>query len=166
MVPIYLLTITDILNQWDAMGIFSYVLPFLLVFAIIYGILSKSNIFGDNKGVNTIIAASIGLLSLVNDYVPVFFKTIMPNLGIAIAILVAVIILIGLFYSEEGMGKSVKWIIFGVGAIAFVVVVYSSFSSYNFAGGYFWEEWGSAIIALIILAALIAFVIKKPAATK
>lgn len=153
-------TVTDILSRWDMMGIFSYVLPFLLIFAVIYGILSKSNIFGDNKGVNAIIALAVGLLSLVGDYVPMFFREIMPNIGIAIAILVAILVLIGLFYSEsDPMGKTVKWIIFGIGLIAFLVVVYSSFENTTFIGGFFWQEYGSAIISLLILAGIIALVI-------
>jgi len=34
-----MVTIADVLNQWQDIGVFDYVLPFLLVFTIIFGIL-------------------------------------------------------------------------------------------------------------------------------
>ena len=41
-------TITDVLNQWADWGVFAYILPFLVIFAIIYGILSNAKILGEN----------------------------------------------------------------------------------------------------------------------
>ena len=48
------MTITEILNIWNDLGVFSYVIPFLLIFAIIYAILEKSKILGDEKAVSAI----------------------------------------------------------------------------------------------------------------
>jgi len=67
-------TITDVLNQWADMGVFAYVLPFLMIFAIIYGILTKTEILGKNRGVNATIALAAGLLALQFDYVPKYFS--------------------------------------------------------------------------------------------
>ena len=52
----YATTITDVLNQWAEIGVFAYVLPFLMIFAVIYGILSKTQILGGRKGVDATIA--------------------------------------------------------------------------------------------------------------
>ena len=72
------LPIGVILQQWADLGIFFYVLPFLLVFALVYAILYKINIMGgepnDNRGVYSIIALAIALLSLQFDTVPIFFQ--------------------------------------------------------------------------------------------
>ena len=75
---------------------------FLLIFAVVYGILSTMNIFskGDkNKGVNAVIAIAVGLLALQWDYVPEFFSVIFPYAGIGISILLVALILMGLFLS-------------------------------------------------------------------
>ena len=150
---------TGMLNEWAALGVFKYVLPFLLIFALIYGILSKTKILGDNNGVNAIVGITIGLLSLVNDYVPNFFEKITPNIGIALSVLLAGVVLLGLFYSEdEKKGITwIKYIIFGIGAVAFLAVVSNSFS--NQPGYWAWEEYGPALITLLILAGIIALIV-------
>ena len=61
------MNIADVLNQWAQMGIFDYAIPFLLLFAVVYAILDNSSILGNNKGVNAIVALSVGMLSLMND---------------------------------------------------------------------------------------------------
>jgi len=62
--------IPTLLSQWESFGIFTYLLPFLFIFAIIFGILSATNILGHNKGVQIIIAFVIGLMALRFDFVP------------------------------------------------------------------------------------------------
>ena len=71
-------SIADVLNRWADRGVFAYVLPFLMIFALVYGILVKTQILGENKGVHVTIALAIGLISLQFDYVSNFFSTIFP----------------------------------------------------------------------------------------
>jgi len=165
--------ITSILNYWADIGVFAYVLPFLLIFAVVYGILSKTEILAKeaNKGVNAVIAIAVGLLALQWDYVPNFFATIFPFAGIGIAVLLVALILMGLF-GGQFIGKDDKvttigWIFFTVGAVIAVIVVLSSFSGLNVGSGFggylFWDRFGPGIITLIVLAILIGLVVgKKP----
>jgi hypothetical protein len=37
-------SLANMLNSWESMGVFSYALPFLLFFAIVFAILEKSQI--------------------------------------------------------------------------------------------------------------------------
>ena len=150
-------TFTSMLNQWESMGIFQYAIPFLLIFALVFGILSKSAIFGaENKGAVVIISLAIGLLSLVGDYVPNFFKIIMPNLAVGLSVLLCGIILVGLLWKEDKMSNWLPFVIFGLGAIIFIYVVYSSFSGTNSWGGsYIWDQYGSALVTILILAGII-----------
>ena len=93
------MTITDVLNSWNDIGVFSYVIPFLLIFAVVYAILQKSGVLGDNKTIDAIVAAAIGLLSLQLDFVATFFAVIFPRFGIGIAIFLVALIFIGFFYN-------------------------------------------------------------------
>ena len=68
--------IQSLLMQWETAGIFDYVLPFLLIFAIIFGILSATKISGSNKGVHLIIALSILVIISKSDR-PKMMKTIL-----------------------------------------------------------------------------------------
>ena len=92
--------VTSMLNYWADIGVFAYILPFLLIFAVVYGILSKINILGEqgkNKGVNAVISVAVGLLALQFDYVPHFFSMIFPYAGMGISVLLVALILANLF---------------------------------------------------------------------
>jgi len=43
--------IADVMISWEQMGVFDYLLPFLLVFAIVYGILTTTKFLGTEKPV-------------------------------------------------------------------------------------------------------------------
>src|SRR3989338_4351196 len=82
----------NVLSQWEQLGVFSYVLPFLLIFALIFGILQKVNIFGgaqgqSNKGINGVIAVSTALMALQFNFVPLFFRDIFPKLGVGLTVI-------------------------------------------------------------------------------
>jgi len=154
-------SIIDLLNKGESQGLFKYILPFLLVFALIYGILSNMRILGENKGVHAIIAVALGLLSLYNDFLPNFVEDFAPSLAIGLSILLAAIILFGLFIGgdEDSKISWIKYILFGVAAIVFIIVAYSSLNNYNFVGSWAWQEYAPAFIVLLIIVALIAFMI-------
>lgn len=152
-------TITDVLNDWADIGIFAYVLPFLMIFAIIYGILVKTEILGNNKGVNATIALAAGLLALQFDYVSNFFASIFPFAGIGLAILLVAIIFIGLLVDEDK--KVFNWILFGIGILVFIAVLLTSLADFRWWGGMGmgWGESWPAILAAIVVLSLIFWVI-------
>ena len=90
--------IQDVIYQWETLGVFDYLLPFLLIFAVIFGVLSATKIMGDNKGVHVVIALVIGLLALRIGIVQKFFTVLFPRFAIGLAIMVVVIILVGLVW--------------------------------------------------------------------
>ena len=80
-------SIQEVLQLWANLGFFDYVLPFLLIFAIVFGVLNAIKIFGkENKGINAIIAVAVGLLSLQWGFVPQFFSEVFPRTGVALAV--------------------------------------------------------------------------------
>lgn len=154
-------TVQSVLNSWAETGIFKYVLPFLLVFALVFGILTKTVILGDNKAVHAIIAAALGLMSLVGDYFPNFLEKFAPNVATGISVLLAAIILLGLFIPKLKDDK-VHWItyvLFGIGAIALIFILGDTFSGYSGVGNNIWDDYGPALITLLILGGIIAGII-------
>ena len=53
-------TIQDLLMQAETFGVYDYLLPFILIFSVIFGILTATNILGGNKGVNLLVSFAIG----------------------------------------------------------------------------------------------------------
>jgi hypothetical protein len=152
-------SITDILNLWAEIGVFSYVIPFLLIFAVVFAILKKTNIFKDNNAINAIIAIAIGLLALLNDQVPIFFEVLFPRFGIGLSIFLVLIILLGFFYPSAKLEK-LQWIgwVTGIGVVVWALTSWDSWGGYYGSYGigswlydYFWS--------LIILGAIITVII-------
>lgn len=152
-------TITEVLNQWADAGVFAYLLPFLFIFAVVFGILNKTKVLGESKGVQATIALALGLLSLQFDYVSNFFSIFLPYAGIGISVLLVAVILMGLMYDEDDDSNWVKYVFFGLGAVIFLIIVITSISDSYFIGGSRFAESWPAITAGIVLLLLISFVI-------
>jgi hypothetical protein len=160
-------SIGDLLSYWEQAGFFAYVLPFLLIFAIVFGILTRANIFGQgsdgkgNKGLNAIISLVIGLLALQFNIVPIFFADIFPRLGIGLSVILVLMILIGMFI-PAGNNSTVNYLLMGVAAIVFIVVITKSFGDLGFGtsniGYWIYANLPLITTVLIVLAAVGAVV--------
>jgi len=146
----------DLLTQWEQMGFFSYILPFLLIFAVVFGVLSKTRIFEDNKAVNAIIALAVGFMSLQWDLVPRFFSEIFPRVGVGISIILIVIIFLGIFLPRQ------NWAIYAFLTVAAIVVIVILVTTTEAMG---WQYdlingmgWGQILVIVLVIAALGAMV--------
>jgi hypothetical protein len=152
------ISIGEIFNQWEQMGIFTLVLPFLLIFAVVYAILNKSKVLGENKGVQAVIAFSVGLLAIINPDVTNFFQVIFPRVGVGISVLLIAIILVGLIASA-----GTKWattltaVLFGLGGLIFLIIIFTTFADLNWFADRM--QWSEAIPTLIAVGIIITFVV-------
>lgn len=150
-------TLGDLLLQWQQYQVFDYLLPFLLIFAVVFGILSATNILGKNKGIHIIIAFVVGLLALQLPFLPEFFSQIFPRLGVAVAVILSLLILVGLFIPDQER----RYWFYGLGAIGFIsalVVISQSFSAIGFFsfGGFTSEYVGWIVAGVLIIGLIIA----------
>ncbi len=150
----------DVLNRWADLGVFAYVLPFLMIFALVYGILAKTKILGDNKGVNATIALAFGLLALQFDYVSGFYASIFPYAGMGLAVLLVALILLGLV-TGEGKGMAVNWIWLGIGVVIFIFVLFGALGDTYWLGGvgYNLADAAPALLAILIILGLMGLII-------
>jgi len=146
----------DFLFKMEQYGFFSYVLPFLLIFALIFGILSMTNIFKDNKAVNGIIALVIGLMALQVDLVPRFFAELFPNLAVGLAIVLVGIILLGLFMPKANW---VSYSLFGAAAVVLIVVLVKTAGGVGWNGGYWWSDNWQLVAGAVFIIAIIGVII-------
>ena len=102
------------------------VLPFLLVFVVIFAILQKSKVLGEGKTqIDAIVAFVIGLILIVTPGPRNMIVGILPWLGVGVAVILTFLILYG-FVAGDLSGKNTpKWmkILFGVLAGIFVLGV-------------------------------------------
>lgn len=153
-------TIGDLLANWESFGIFYYVLPFLLVFALMFAILQKSRI-GENKGAVTIISLAVAALSLYGGYLPNFLMRMAPNLAIALSILLAALVLLGLFAAQTE-SEWVNNIIIGIAIVALLFVIYDSLINQGgFTGWPWFQQYLPSLLVLVLIGIVVGVIVKK-----
>ncbi|MFH1425134.1 MAG: hypothetical protein ABIG28_00175 [archaeon] len=153
-------SITDVLMQLEGLGLFEFILPFLLIFAVVYGVLSWMNIFGENKGVHIIISLVIGMLAIRLPFFSAFLSEMAPRLGVGLSIILGVLILVGMFTPKNKRG-TIAWILFAIGAVIFIIILVQTsnvMSYWGYGTGFFSEQLIGWIVMLAILIGVIVAV--------
>lgn len=148
--------VQDLFYQWESFGVFEIILPGLLIFALVFGILTATNAFGKNKGVSLMISLVIAAMALRTGLVQVFFTDLFPKLGVGLAVLMTFVILAAAFIPKEHMPG---WLIgFGVGGVVIaIIIMISVFNNYGWFDSYFWQQyWGIAVLGIIGIIVIIA----------
>lgn len=150
--------IGEVLSQWEQAGVFTYIIPFLLIFALIFGILTQTGLFKEKKAVNAIIALAVSLMALQFGFVSTFFSEVFPRLGIGLIVLLVVMVLLGLFAPNRTW---VTYTLFGAAAVILIVVLANTatavqwFSS-GFLAGINWQGFLPWIVLIVLVAVVVA----------
>ena len=102
------------------------VLPFLLVFALVFAILQKSEILGKGKRqVDAIVALVVGLLVVAVGSATNIITGLMPILAVGLVVLLVFFLLWGFAFKqgELEVPKAIKWTIGVAAAVAVIVGV-------------------------------------------
>lgn len=151
----------DMLQDW---GFYDVVLPFILVFVLIFAVLQKTNIFGkESRKYNVIIAMVVGLLFVTASKLVEVVNKMLPIVAVALAVLLGIFMIMGFFgVKEGGPGARILGIIAGGVAIAVGLAYFLGSSSYSgeiFGDiSKFLQPYWSQIIIVGIIIGVIAFV--------
>ncbi|HLC58190.1 MAG TPA: hypothetical protein VJH95_06460 [Candidatus Nanoarchaeia archaeon] len=149
----------DLFYQLQGSGFYEFLLPFLLVFAVVFGILQKSNIFGaGNKSINAVVALVLGLLITSQFEVVQSLTSFLPRMSMFIIVAMMVLIFIALFAGDLSGG-------FG-GIMLFVIAIIALLGTYwalgpvmGFEVPYWLEEnWTTIAIIIIVIVVIVAVV--------
>jgi hypothetical protein len=157
--------------QWPIIS--EYLLPFLLIFFIVFAILDKTKLFGEGKKqVNALTAGVIALIFVGAISYTHIISNLTLFLTVAIVILFVVLLLWGFIWGEKESGKGfqaekwMKWILGIVAGIAVIWAVIWATGSLDKIGGFFSGTTGQTIITngvfLIVIAVALALVLMKP----
>ena len=141
------------------------ILPFLLMFTLVFAILQKTKILGDGKKqVDTIVALVIGLIFIAFGSATDIIVRMIPVLGIALVVILIFMILLGSMFSDKL--EMPKWLKVVIGIlvgilVAATVLVLTGGLDYlvNFLYG---ENSGiliNGVLILIIVGAILAVVL-------
>jgi len=148
-----------------------FVLPFLLIFFIVFGVLEKTKLFGsDKKQLNALIALVIGLILVGAASPTLTISHLILFLTIAVVVLFVALLLWGFVSGEEGLKfekapKALKWFIGIVIVIAVIIALLwalgteASFSGviFNFLFKSDWSKsfWTNLSFVVVIIIALV-----------
>src|SRR3989344_5536976 len=98
-----------VINFFDSVGLFDVVLPFLLVFTIVFAILEKTKVLGTEeiegkkytkKNLNAIASFVIAFLVVASSELVEIITTVSSNVVVVLFLAVLFLLLVGSFYKE------------------------------------------------------------------
>jgi hypothetical protein len=123
----------DLFMWFHKLGVADSLLPFLLVFTVVFAILQQINLFGqDKKNVHIVIALVMGLLFVIphvtgtypagSDPVSIINNAI-PSVGIVIIAIIMIMLIVGVFghtLDVKGSGLAAVVVVFAIGFVIYI----------------------------------------------
>jgi len=129
-----MITLADLVAQLANFGIFTHYLPFLIVFVIIYAILTKTKIFGEQKRISGIIAliASLYVLTMGNT-IGMFLASFFAGGSVILLFFLMFLMIVGLFVGERAWRSfETNKPLTGIFLIAIIIAVFLFWMSGGF----------------------------------
>jgi hypothetical protein len=164
----------DLIGTLERIGFVDVILPFLLIFTIIFAVLDKTHILGEGKkNMNVAISLIFALLVVIPHvtgnfpagYDPVqIINSALPSVSLIIVAVIALLILIGVFHHDRiYLGLTAPgWV--GLFSIVALVFIFGGAAGWWSSGALNWLDnaFGSDILAIVIMlivfGVIIAFV--------
>lgn len=110
---------------------FSFIFPVILIFALVYALLHKTQFLGKSPAINAIVAIVIAFLMLLSDKAIELVNFVIPWFAVGIVFLILLIMILQMFGVKEThlfsiiKDKAVYWTLLGVS----VVILIAAFGS-------------------------------------
>jgi len=155
-----------ILDSW---GLTDVMLPFLLIFVVIFALMAKTRILGeDKKKYNLVVALVIGLLVVIphvlNYYPPEadvvdIMNEALPQVSIIAVAVIMLLILIGLFGGEaKWMGSSMSgWI--AIISFIIILIIFGGAAGWWGDWSWFYTFFGAESVAIIVMILVFAIIV-------
>jgi hypothetical protein len=174
----------DFVRRLDGWGLTDVMLPFLLIFTVMYAVLLKTRALGENKkNFNVIIALCIALIVVIphvlgvypenKDAVSIMNKAL-PAVSLLVVAFLMVLVMIGIWGGEaRWLGTSLSgWIV--IGSFILILIIFGAAAGWwgTSAGtwGWFTRFFGADAVAIIIMllvfGIIIWFITKEDSAEK
>lgn len=147
------------------------VLPFLLVFTVVFAILQKTKVLGEGKKqIDAIVALVVGLIVISFGFATGIIVSLVPILAVGVVVILVFMLLYGMVYKEGDfdLHKGVKITIGAIAAVVVVIAVLVSTGGLNYLIEVFWYSGeGSGLLTnvvfiVVIIAAFLAVVLWNP----
>ncbi|HLP79398.1 MAG TPA: hypothetical protein VK158_02085 [Acidobacteriota bacterium] len=162
---------TDGVYTLERLGVVDVILPFVLIFTIVFGIFSKINLWGDAKNAkqfNVMIALAMGLIvvfqHVINrgspyDVVDIINNSL-PQVAIILVAIVMLFLMVGLFDGQDQV-KSWKGWVAGISVVV-VLFIFASNAGFGWWTLPYWinEDLVTLIVVLMVFGGIIYYITK------
>lgn len=142
-----------------------FALPFLLIFAIVFGVLEVTKIFGkEKKQLNAVVAFVIGLIFISFVYPKMVVENLVLFMTVAIIVVFITLLLWGFVIGGDAkLSEDTKWLkwVAGIGIIIVVGVavlwamgIYDEATSFLFDRDWSGEFWTNVVFIVVIVIAM------------
>ena len=160
----------------NKLGVYDVILPFLLVFTIIFAILEKTKIFGTEKdgmtkkNINAMVAFVIGFLVIASTRLVAVINEVMANVVLLIVLGVCFLLLVGVFFAgkdEFSLEKFPVWqqffmvvmligiVIIFLNALGWLQYLFDLFENID-------ADWAASLIFIIIIIGFMVWITYTP----
>lgn len=163
-------------------GVYDIVLPFLLVFTIVFAILEKTKILGvdviegkqyPKKNLNAMVAFVAAFLIIASTKLISVINEVLSHVVLLLILAVCFLLLVGVFFTDRefSLEQYPGWIVFFmvIMFIAIVIIFLHALDWLHYIVDLVeaWDaEWAVTIIFLIIILLFIWYIIHEPKAKK
>ena len=144
----------------------NYILPFLLVFVLIFAILQKAKILGDGKAqIDALVSLSIALILIAFPQPRDLIVNLVPWLAVGVVVILAFLILYGFAAEEEWKENKFLKITLGILGAIFILAVVAYVSGF---WGWFYSQLvggGSSVFSSIIIFVVVGAAVAAAIAT-
>jgi len=146
-----------ILQLWESWGLMDVILPFLLIFAVVFAAAEKGKLLGDNKRTHVIVALVMALAVIIPHVTYTYpagadvvniINSALPQIALVIIAVLMLMILTGMIGAEWDALKTV------VGIFSIIAIIYIFARSADVVSGYrvlYWLDDPTVQSIVIIL---------------
>jgi hypothetical protein len=159
----------EFIRIMDSWGLTDVMLPFLLIFVIIFALMAKARILGeDKKKYNLVVALVIALLVVIPHVLNIYppggdvvdiMNRALPQVSLIAVAIIMLLILIGLFGGEaKWMGSSLSgWI--AIVAFIIILIIFGGAAGWWGTWGWFYNLFGAETVAIIVMILIFAVIV-------
>jgi len=151
----------------EKFGFYDVVIPFLLVFTLVFGVLQKIKIFGkESKQYNALISVTIALLFVAASNLVEAVNQYMPVIGLVLAMFLGLMLMLGMFGVKEGSKgvQTLGWVLAGLVSITIGLAYLPQIKWFSdFFGSL--ENYSTLLLTIVIVMAVVIWLIKSDSTT-
>jgi len=114
----------ELVQSLQNIGVYEYFLPFLLIFAVIFAILEKINLFGKSNeprtNINVVVAIIFGLIVMVQTDITLLINAYLSKMALFIIIIMVLLLAIGVFGGGGSVTKSASGLLVILSIVAVI----------------------------------------------